>query len=294
MLLMSKTDDFVSAFAAQPFNQTYPTHSRQNSKRLIKRRIHEVILHEEWQKFSGCKFPTVKVFTSNLLWMKSCLAKELRVADADEARDNIVDIHSIMSLARWFQRFARNNEEGCVGSTLIGPHRSRDQIGIARPKQVLPLGGRQPHEGIPELFDVCRNPFLVHICADSIGPETRARDGASFYGCRATSSGEAMRWDSFNVPNVSKGAISNATLCIYIAYPPELELAYRDIQPEDKAQKDAEFVQACLKISVDALLSDASNHCVDYDNLRTKQRVWMLRGRTEAVISVEPEFSPPG
>ena len=101
MLVMSKTDDLVSACAAQPFNQTEPTHLRQNSKRLIKRRVPEVILHEQWQKFSGRKFPTVKMFTSNLLWMKSRLAKQLRAANADETRDNVVDVHSIMSLARW-------------------------------------------------------------------------------------------------------------------------------------------------------------------------------------------------
>jgi hypothetical protein len=52
-------------------------------------------------------------------------------------------------------------------------------------------------------------------------------------------------------------------------------------------------VYASLKFGGDALLSDAFNHCVDYDNLRAKQRVWMLRWRTEAMISIEPEFSPP-
>jgi hypothetical protein len=36
------------------------------------------------------------------------------------------------------------------------------------------------------------------------------------------------------------------------------------------------------------------NHCVDYDNLRAKQGVWMLRWRTEAMISIEPEFSAMG
>jgi hypothetical protein len=48
-----------------------------------------------------------------------------------------------------------------------------------------------------------------------------------------------------------------------------------------------------LKSGSDALLSDAFNHCIDYDNLRAKQHVWMLRRRTEAVMSIEPEFSPP-
>jgi hypothetical protein len=102
-----------------------------------------------------------------------------------------------------------------------------------------------------------------------------------------------MRWYDLNVPNLSKGAIRNASLCIHIAYPPELELASRDTQAQGKAEKHTEFVYASLKGGGDTLLSDAFNHCVDYDNLRTKQRVRMLRRRTEAVISVEPEFSTP-
>ena len=141
-----------------------------------------MIVHQEWQKLSGRKSPTVKMFTSNLLWMKSHSTKKLRVVDTDKARDNIVDIHSIMPLAGWFQRFAGNNEEGRVSSTLIGPHRPRDEIGIARPKQMLPLGDRQLQEASPELFDVRWNPSLVHICRESIGPETRARGGASLNG----------------------------------------------------------------------------------------------------------------
>ena len=44
---------------------------------------------------------------------------------------------------------------------------------------------------------------------------------------------------------------------------------------------------------LDALLADAFYHCVDDDNLRPKERVWMLRRRTEAMTSIEPEFSPP-
>src|SRR5260370_6108668 len=178
---MSKTDDFVSTLASQPFNKTAARELRQDGKHLIKRRILEVIMHHEWQKFSGRNSAAVKVFTSNLLWMNSHSTKTLCVADTDKAGDNIVDVHSIMPFAGWFQRFGRNNEEGRVGSALLGPHRPRDEKGIARPKQMLALGSRQLQEGSPELFDVRRNPSLVHICREAIWPETRARDGTSFY-----------------------------------------------------------------------------------------------------------------
>jgi hypothetical protein len=62
------------------------------------------------------------MFTSNFLWMKRQLAKALGVTGRHKARDNIIDIHPIMSLASWFQRFAGNDKEGCIGSTLFWPH----------------------------------------------------------------------------------------------------------------------------------------------------------------------------
>jgi hypothetical protein len=75
---------------------------------------------------------------------------------------------------------------------------------------------------------------------------------------------------------VSKVALPNAALCIQIPYPPGFELVYLDIQSQDKTKKHTEFVCASLKSRRDALLSDAFNHCVNYDNLRTKQGFWML------------------
>jgi hypothetical protein len=53
------------------------------------------------------------------------------------------------------------------------------------------------------------------------------------------------------------------------------------------------FADTLLKVCGDTLLSDAFNHHIDYDDLRSEKRIRMTRRRTEVVISIEPEFSSP-
>lgn len=53
MLFTWKTNDVILTLATQPFDQTNATDWRQVTKHLVKRRIHEIIMDEYWEKLSG-------------------------------------------------------------------------------------------------------------------------------------------------------------------------------------------------------------------------------------------------
>jgi hypothetical protein len=57
--------------------------------------------------------------TDVLRWQRES-SETLSIARGDQASYNVIDVCLIMALAAWLQRFACNDKEGGIGSTLAG------------------------------------------------------------------------------------------------------------------------------------------------------------------------------
>jgi hypothetical protein len=94
---------------------------------------------------------------------------------------------------------------------------------------------------------------------------------------------------------MTKSAICNAKLVIYLTYPSPFELVDRDLQAKDHAQENADLVKASLKVRVDSLLSNAFNHRIHNEHLVAEEGIRrMFRWRAEAEFALKPEFTAPG
>jgi len=166
---------------------------------------------------------------------------------------------------------------------------------IAGAQEVISLGGRQSSESAPEFLDIRRNPLLMHIRPNSGWSQTWSPRFAAFYWRCGTDRRKLRSLGSLNVPNVTKPTISNAELFIHIRYPSPCELVARDIETKDDAQENAELVKARLKVLVDASLSNAFNHRIHNQHLRTEEGIGrMFRWWAKAEFALKPQFTAPG
>src|SRR2546426_824852 len=132
---------------------------------------------------------------------------------------------------------------------------------------MLALRGWQSGESTPELLNVRRNPLLMHFGPNSGWPQAWSAHFASLYWRCVTDRRKFRSLGSLRVANVTKSAICNEKLIIYLTYPSPFGLVGHDLQAKDDAQENADLVKASLKVRVDSLLSNAFNHRVHNKHL---------------------------
>src|SRR5258706_6608234 len=100
------------------------------------------------------------------------------------------------------------------------------------------LGGGQIDETTPQFLDDRWDPFLTHICRNSIWSQARSARFALFYWRCVTDGRKGSRHGRLHVPHVPELAILDAKQLIHFPYPSPFEFADRHIQSEDDTQKN--------------------------------------------------------
>src|SRR2546427_13189844 len=111
---ISLADDCVLPSASQPFDQAYASEPRQLAECDVKGRISEVVVNQRREEFAGSEFTAMQVLATDLLRRNGQVLQFASLVWTHQARDNVVYVHSIISLAGCLERFARNNQKGCI------------------------------------------------------------------------------------------------------------------------------------------------------------------------------------
>ena len=99
----------------------------------------KMVMHEHRQEFAGSQFTAMKMLAAYALRSERQAPQSQSDIVTNETRYHVIDVHPIEATSRRFQGFAGHDQERRISRSLLGPQRSRDQVGVACTKQIPPL-----------------------------------------------------------------------------------------------------------------------------------------------------------